>query len=48
MQDYLRSEEREVNHHGRTRTLGGNDEKEEDEKPTTLHDIGLEAQGTCS
>ena len=29
MQDYLRDENREVNHHGRVRTLGDDDDEEE-------------------
>ena len=39
LKDYLRDEKREVNHHGRVRTLGGDDEDneendEESGKPT--------------
>ena len=48
MQDYLRSEEREVNHHGRTRTLGGTEEEDDNDEdtPITLHDNWVGESGS--
>ena len=44
--DYLRGEEREVNHHGRVRKLGGDGEKDpdndEEDGPDVLHNNWVE------
>ena len=47
LQDYHRSEEREVNHHGRTRTPGGT-EKKDDKDEDTPDTIGLGNQARLS
>ena len=50
MKDYLRGEEREVNHHGRVRKLGGDgeekDDKDEESGPDVLQNnwVGDEQQ----
>ena len=46
MKDYLRGEEREVNHHGRVRKLGGDGEEDpdndENNAPEVLHNNWVE------